>query len=76
MSRVKIYFMDNHTLTVERDKVAFSGGGIFFDFCETDRPDEEKRYSALLNDGRVLVNWDNVCFVVEDTEEKKDPYEE
>ena len=61
MSRqITVFFLNNHAVTFDRDRVSFSGDGVFFDFEEKERPDELKKYSALVTDGRVLVNWDNV----------------
>ena len=76
MSNIKVYFVDNHTLIADRDKVSFKDkSGEFFTLSDGFK--EEDQYSRLIDDGRVLVNWDNVCFVVDIGDEtKKEPYEE
>lgn len=73
MDKITVYFHDCRAVTFDRDKVAFcSGDGMFFDFCGEEKPEEMKRYSALVRDGKALVNWDNVCFVKEHTERDDD----
>lgn len=73
MDKITVYFHDCRAVTFDRDKVAFcSGDGMFFDFCGEEKPEEMKRYSALVRDGKSLVNWDNVCFVKEHTERDDD----
>ena len=73
MDKITVYFHDGRAVTCDRDKVAFcSGDGMFFDFCGEEKPEEMKRYSALVRDGKALVNWDNVCFVKEHTERDDD----
>lgn len=73
MDKITVYFHDFRAVTFDRDKVAFcSGDGMFFDFCGEEKPEEMKRYSALVRDGKALVNWDNVCFVKEHTERDDD----
>lgn len=75
MSRqITVFFLNNHAVTFDRDRVSFSGDGICFDFEEEERPEELKTYSALVTDGRALVNWDNVCYVRESPE--KDPLDD
>lgn len=76
MSNVKIYFSGNRTLIADRDKVSFKDKSGEF-FALSDGFKEADQYSRLIDEGRVLVNWDNVCFVVDvGDEEMKEPYEE
>ncbi len=73
MSRIKVYFIDEHKAVFDRDKVSFRGSdGAFFSFSE--EIEEDCCYSDLVSDGRVMVNWDNVCFVreIEEEEEPED----
>ena len=73
MDQITVFFKDCRAVTFDRDKVAFFGGdGMFFDFCEEEKPEEMKKYSALVRNGRALVNWDNVCFVKECAEKDDD----
>lgn len=70
--RIRIYFVDNHVLEIEREKAAFtSGDGMFFCMSEALR-EMELNYSEIVRDGRVLINWDNVCFVKEISREAED----
>lgn len=73
MDRITVFFHDGRAVTFDRDKVAFcSGGDLFFDFCEEEKPEEQKRYSALVRNGCALVNWQTVCFVKESAEKDDD----
>ena len=73
MDRITVFFHDCRAVTFDRDKVSFcSGDGTFFDLCEAEKPEDEKKYSALVRDGKALVNWDNVCFVKESAEKDDD----
>ena len=73
MDQITVFFHDCRAVTFDRDKVAFcSGDGTFFDLCEAERPEDEKNYSALVRNGKALVNWDNVCFVKESAEKNDD----
>ena len=73
MDRITVFFHDCRAVTFDRDKVSFcSGDGTFFDLCEAEKPEDEKKYSALVRNGKALVNWDNVCFVKESTEKDDD----
>lgn len=74
-SRIKIYFQGHHTLLAERDKVGFQRvDGTFFTLSDQYTGTEE--YPGLIDEGRVLVNWENVLFVTKEMQEEKDPYEE
>ena len=73
MDRITVFFHDCRAVTFDRDKVSFcSGDGTFFDLCEAEKPEDEKKYSALVRNGKALVNWDNVCFVKECAEKDDD----
>ena len=73
MDQITVFFHDCRAVTFDRDKVSFcSGDGMFFDFCGEEKPEEMKRYSALVRDGKALVNWDNVCCVKESAERDED----
>ena len=73
MDQITVFFHDCRAVTFDRDKVSFcSGDGTFFDLCEAEKPEDEKKYSALVRNGRALVNWDNVCFVKECAEKDDD----
>lgn len=74
-SKIKVYFEGHHTLVADRDKVGFQRvDGTFFTLSDTYTGTEE--YPGLIKEGRVLVNWEKVLFVVQETKEEKDPYEE
>lgn len=73
MDRITVFFHDCRAVTFDRDKVSFcSGDGTFFDLCEAEKPEDEKKYSALVRNGHAMVNWDNVCFVKECAEKDDD----
>lgn len=73
MSKIAVYFVNNHAVEFDRDKVCFKGSGeTFFTLSETYQ--EEDLYSSLVTDGKALVNWENVAFVKEAKE--KNPLEE
>lgn len=73
MSRITVFFVNNHAVDFDRDKVSFcDSGNCFFDFSEIEKKEEEKMYSFLVKDGRALVNWDNVAFVRESREKHPD----
>ena len=62
--KITVFFNTNHAVEYDRDKVAFKGSDAsFFTFSESYQ--EEDYYAKLLDDGRALVNWDNVCYVRE-----------
>ena len=70
--RIRIYFVDNHVLEIEREKAAFTAGmDTFFDLIGA-RGDVLMDYAEIVRDGRVLINWDNVCFVKEISREAED----
>lgn len=70
--RVRIYFVDNHVLEIEREKAVFCGGnGLFFCLSEGLR-EQEMNYTEIVREGRVMVNWDNVCFVKEVNQETEE----
>lgn len=73
MSKLAVYFVNNHAVEFDRDKVAFKGSGESF-FTLSDTYQEEDLYSSLVKDGKALVNWENVAFVREVKE--KNPLEE
>lgn len=73
MSKLAVYFVNNHAVEFDRDKVTFKGNGESF-FTLSDTYQEEDLYSSLVKDGKVLVNWENVAFVREVKE--KNPLEE
>lgn len=63
MSRIMVYFRDGQKAGFDRDKVSFSNGGDnVFSFSEKS---EANTFSGLIDDGKALVNWHNVCFVRE-----------
>ena len=63
MNEIVVYFRDGHKVVFERDKVAFmDGNGSCFAFSEYYT---ESEYMHLLDDGKAIVNWDNVCWVKE-----------
>jgi len=63
MSRIMVYFRDGQKAGFDRDKVSFSyGGDNMFSFSENSESDT---FSRLIDDGKALVNWENVCFVRE-----------
>lgn len=72
MGRIAVYFVNNHAVEYDRDKASFKDGETFFTLSEDVR--EEDAYSSLVDDGRSLINWDNVCFVR--AVKEKDPLEE
>ena len=44
MDQITVFFKDCRAVTFDRDKVAFCGGdGMFFDFCEEEKPEEMKK---------------------------------
>lgn len=73
MSKLAVYFVNNHAVEFDRDKVTFKGSGESF-FTLSDTYQEEDLYSSLVKDGKALVNWENVAFVREVKE--KNPLEE
>lgn len=73
MSKLAVYFVNNHAVEFDRDKVAFKGSGESF-FTLSDTYQEEDLYSSLVKDGKALVNWENVAFVREVKE--KNPLED
>lgn len=72
MGKLVVYFVNNCKVEFDKENVAFNGDGIVFDFLPFDRPEEEKMYSALVENGRALVNWKNVCYVKEKPEDPGD----
>lgn len=73
MSKLAVYFVNNHAVEFDRDKVTFKGSGESF-FTLSDTYQEEDLYSSLVKDGKALVNWENVAFVREVKE--KNPLED
>ena len=63
MEQITVYFAGDKRALFDRDKVSFRDGDTFFTLSDADGDGEAKRYPELLNDGRALVNWENVCFV-------------
>lgn len=57
-----VYFSNGCKAPFQRDKTSFKDrDGIFFSFSEVYQGEEE--YSKLLDDGRAVINWENVSFV-------------
>lgn len=73
MGRIAVYFVNNHMVEFDRDKVTFKGSGESF-FTLSDTYLEEDSYSNLVADGKALINWENVAFVKEAKE--KNPLED
>lgn len=71
--RIRIYFVDNHMMEIEREKAAFTNGVGFFDLIGA-REGLTMDYADIVRDGRALVNWDNVCFVKEISGETEEEY--
>ena len=69
--RIRIYFVDNHVLEIEREKAVFTRGDECFDLSET-KEDKKTIYGELVRDGRAMINWDNVCFVKEISREAEE----
>jgi len=63
--KITVYFVDNQKAVFDVDKVSFMRSDGFC-FNLTDTSDGiERTYAELVADGKVLINWDNVCFVKE-----------
>ena len=62
--RITVFFVNNHAVEFDQDKVAFKGGDESF-FTLSDAYPAEDLYPRLVADGRSLINWENVCFVKE-----------
>lgn len=76
MSKIVVYFIDDHKAIFDRDKVVFENSDGLFSALSEAFP-AEKACSEILNSGKALVNWANVCFVrALNSEEERDLYEE
>ncbi len=60
-----VYFSNGNKAIFDSKEVSFMQGGNCFSFAEG-QP-EHMNYASMVEDGRVVVNWDNVCFVKEHT---------
>lgn len=70
MEQIIVYFLDNHKVVFDREKVVFrDGSGDFFALSDSYIEDD---YASLLNDGAAVVNWENVCWVREYTPKDSD----
>ncbi len=64
MSKIIVFFVDDHKAVFDRDKVSFTDhNGTFFTLSGDYQGEEQ--YARLLDDGRALVNYSNVCFIRE-----------